>query len=241
MPNSTAPNVLLGRIECAGLWSFFHKDWLLQMRSALRKQLPSNYNIFVESEGVLITPEAIAPAASILPDVSVSRVRNSSQGMGEPSFRPAGTAAVVEVEETCEIETHYSLIIRHARELQIVAAIELLSPSNKGLGNRLDRQNHLRKRTEYLDAGINLLEIDALVHGERDLPPTLSELRDYQRVAWSVAHERGRRRYRGWGWDDGEPLPNIDWHVDSSQAALVELEATLLDAVTFNDWESLVS
>src|SRR5690606_24490551 len=98
-----------------------------------------------------------------------------------------------------ETETHYTLIVRRSPDQRIVAAVELLSPSNKGIGNRLDREKHLRKRGDYLDAGVNLLEIDALLHGERDLPPALATLADYERVAWTATHGEGRRRYRGFG------------------------------------------
>ncbi len=44
------PNLLLSRIEAAHLWACFHKDWLLQIRSQLRSQLPPEYFVFVESE-----------------------------------------------------------------------------------------------------------------------------------------------------------------------------------------------
>jgi hypothetical protein len=32
-----AANELLSKIETARLWSYFHKDWLLQIRQALRE------------------------------------------------------------------------------------------------------------------------------------------------------------------------------------------------------------
>jgi hypothetical protein len=51
-----------------------------------------------------------------------------------------------------------------------------LFASNKGLGNRWDRERHLRKRDGYLQAGVSLLELDALIRGERDLPDPLQRL-----------------------------------------------------------------
>src|SRR5581483_6356494 len=106
----TSANQLLTRIETERLWGYFHKDWLLQIRQALRDQLPDNYRVFVESEAVLISPESEV-AASILPDVAISRSHLESR------IQPAAesvTAAVIEVEEPCEQETHYSLVIRRA-------------------------------------------------------------------------------------------------------------------------------
>ncbi|MEX0703749.1 MAG: DUF4058 family protein [Planctomycetales bacterium] len=233
------PNELLARIESARLWNFFHKDWLLQMRLALRGQLPGEYRVFVESEAVLVTPDgADAPAGVFVPDVSAGRSASlPPEGGGFP--RGAATTAVVEADETCAIETHYTLVVRHSRDQRIVAVVELLSPSNKGLGNRLDREQHLRKRDRYLDAGINLLEIDSLLEGVRDLPPAIAALKDYERVAWTASHDDGRRRYRGWGWNARDPLPAIDWRIDPGRAVLIDLSVTLRDAVAFNDWESL--
>lgn len=53
-------------IEAARLWAYFHKDWLLSIRSLLRPQLPPQYFVFVESETHLVTPDAdeACPAAA---------------------------------------------------------------------------------------------------------------------------------------------------------------------------------
>lgn len=192
-------NDLLTRVEAAGLASFFHKDWLLQIRTLLRSQLPTDYRVFVESE------------------------------------------AVIEVEGPVEVETHYSLLIRRGPANVLVAALELLSPSNKGLGNRFDRERHLKKRVEYLDCGISLLELDPLLNGVRDLPPPLTRLTEYDRIGWSAYHHEGRRQYRGWGWNQAEPLPQIDWQIDAEQRPVINLSETLRTAADFNDWTTLVS
>jgi len=146
---------------------------------------------------------------------------------------------VIEVDEPCELETHYSLLFRRAPQNIVVAAIELLSPSNKGLGNRLDRDKHLRKRMQYLESGANLFEIDALIHGTRDLPEALATLSTYDRIAWIARYDAGRRRYRGWGWNQREPQPVIDWTIDDRLTVLVDLAQTLAAAVSFNRWDTL--
>jgi len=235
------PNELLTRIETARLWSFFHKDWLLQARLSLREQLPSDYRVFVESEAVLISPEANdVPPRVTLPDLLVARPASHSQENSLGKFANDTTAATIEVEEPYSIETRYWLTIRRSPGQEIVAVMELLSPSNKGIGNRLDRQKHLRKREEYLNASVNLLEIDALVEGERDLPPSVSQLKGYQRSVWSVTYQDGRRRFQGWGWNLPDPLPTIQWQIDSGHSVRVDLGKTLADAAAFNDWESMV-
>jgi len=235
--NSPA-NDLLTRLEAARLWSYFHKDWLLQLRQALREQLPADYRVFVESEAVLISPLDESPAAVVLPDVSVSR-STTLPFPHSPLAAASVTAAVIEAEEPCEVETHYVLVIRRAPEQHIVAAVELLSPSNKGIGNRFDRQQHLRKRGEYLHAGVSLLEIDALLQGDRDLPPPLVRLAAFERCAWTAHVADGKRRYAGWGWNSADPLPVLDWLIDAGQHATINLGQTFDAAVAFNDWKRM--
>jgi hypothetical protein len=238
----TNPNDLLSRIESARLWRYFHKDWLMQIRPLLRSQLPDEYALFVESEAVLIAPDSNGPEVhkGVHPDVSVT-TPGASAPIPDPKPVAGATLAVVEAEEACEIETHYSLVIRRAPENCIVAALELLSPSNKGIGSRLDRRKHLGKRQEYLDAGVNLLEIDALIQGERDLPEQLVQLAPFPRIAWSATHDDGLRRYRGWGWGPADPLPKIDWQVDEGRVVLVDLGKSFTEAAEFNPWETLTA
>lgn len=236
--NISEANRLLQGIEAARLWSYFHKDWLLQLRVSLREQLPSEYHIFVESEAVLITPSGFS-AATVLPDVSVA-TRPDSGDRATTATPRRGTTALIEAEEACEVETHYSLLIRRAPENRVVAAIELLSPSNKGFGNRFDQEQHLRKRDEFLAAGVNLLEIDALEQGDRRLPAALDDLAAFSRCAWTACHSKGRRRFHGWGWNASDPLPSIDWQIDDTTPALVDLEQSCLSAASFNDWPSLI-
>jgi hypothetical protein len=141
-----------------------------------------------------------------------------------------------------DVYGHYSLIIRRAPDNHVVAAMELLSPSNKGFGNRWDREKHLRKRAEYLDAAISLLEIDALVQGTRDLPEVVAErLPPCERVAWTAFHHDGRRKYRGWGWNSDDALPQLDWRIDPTCVCLIDLPMTLQAAAQFNRWEELVA
>jgi hypothetical protein len=225
------PNVLLLRIEQTRLWAYFHKDWLLQIRSLLRTQLPAEYHLFVESE---------APN-QLLPDVAVSRLATTKRA-AKPGLLTKGTAAVVEYEEPCEIDSKYSLIIRRAPENLVVAALEILSPSNKRIGNRFDEEKHLRKRDSFLESGIQLMEVDGLVHGHRELPgPLMDKLGEYSRVAWTAAHFDVRRKYRGWGWNEPDPLPTIPWFVDRNVEVSVDLTESVNQAFDFNRWADLVT
>jgi len=233
------PNLLLTRIERAGLWAYFHKDWLLQLRSLIRPQLPPEYRIFVESEAILIAPGKTAVTATVLPDVAVAR-RQPAAGPTPARGRMAATAALIEVEEECETFTKYWLLIRRAPENLVVASLEILSPSNKGLGNRFDQDQHLRKRDSLLDAGVSVMEIDALLQGKRVLPAALSDLVRFERSAWTAFYADGRRKFRGWGWNEPDPVPIVTWLVEGELEVLVDLPQALEQAREFNRWDSLV-
>jgi hypothetical protein len=74
--------------------------------------------------------------------------------------------------------------IINVHDHRVVAAIELLSPSNKTLGR--DRDAYLAKRDEYLASGVNLVEVDLLRAGLRPplgAPPTPSAY--YALVCWA--------------------------------------------------------
>lgn len=228
------PNELLSQIEAKLLWAYFHKDWLLEIRRELRQQLPASYHVFVESETILISPDS--PGIEVTkPDLAVTRA-----GLSETAESPevaAATAAVIDVEESFELMSQYSLIIRRPPENEVAAALEMLSPANKGLSGAFDRDKYRQKRDSYLAAGISFLEIDALIRGERILPTRLKRLADFQRNAWTAFSRDGRRRLRGFAWNSDDPLPSIPWYIEPHRPVIVNLQATALAAFEFNHWE----
>jgi hypothetical protein len=229
-------NELLSKIEASRMWAYFHKDWLLQIRSLIRPQLPRNYFVFVESETVLITP-TVESGTGIMPDIGITR-----PALPPDATRRAGraSAAILEVEEPCELFQQYSLVIRRSPDNQLVAAVEILSPTNKGIFGTLEQDKYLRKRGHYLEAGVNFLEIDALLEGERMLPRSLSHLASYARVAWCAFHHDAVRRLSLWGWNQDDPMPVIPWSVEYNIEIFVDLAAAFEQAVQFNPWDSLV-
>ena len=132
-------------------------------------------------------------------------------------------------------------MIRRIPDNQVDAAAELLSPPSNGLLEKLEKAKYLGKRDQYLDAGVNLLEIDALRASDRLLPPMTARLADYDRNAWSVCHDADRRRYRGWGWNGADPLPTVTWSIEPSRQVIVDLAEAFRQACEFNPWERLVS
>ncbi len=231
-------NELLSKIEQRHLWAYFHKEWLIEIRAALLKQLPAEYHVFVESETVLLSVEPNGNPAKSAPDVAVARSRAmpAQTALQESD----ATAALIEVEEPYELFTKYSLVIRRDPQNKVVAAVEMLSPSNKGVASRADRDKYPAKRDSYAEAGINFLEIDALIEGERLLPDSLRSLRDYERNTWTALYDPQCRRVRGYGWNSHQRLPVIRWEIEPGVECLIDLDQTAREALELNRWQSLI-
>src|SRR5688572_6967772 len=135
-------NELLARIEERQLWEHFHKDFLIEVRNLLRRQLPREYHVFVESTALVIAPFSGERIASTGPDLAVVR----AEGAAIQQARDRGVAATVVVEESVQMYTAYTLVVRRAPDSRVVAACEMLSPSNKGVSGKIDREKYLRKR-----------------------------------------------------------------------------------------------
>jgi hypothetical protein len=228
-------NELLARIEERQLWEHFHKDFLIEVRNLLRRQLPREYHVFVESTALVIAPFSGERIASTGPDIAVVR----AEGAAIQQARDRGVAATVVVEESVQMYTAYTLVVRRAPDSRVVAACEMLSPSNKGVSGKIDREKYLRKRERYIESGINILEIDALLQGERVLPPSLGELTRFARNAWTLLHQSTKRLWQGWGWDPHETPPAVTWEVEEGVVASLALTQALDAAIEFNQWEDL--
>jgi len=80
----------------------------------------------------------------------------------------------------------------------------------------------------------------AYFHKDWLLPESLSDLANFDRNAWTADHDQGRRRLRGWGWNEPDPLPIIPWTIESGVEVLIDLPATVNEAFAFNRWQDLV-
>lgn len=152
-------------IEHPQVWSDFHSDLAGEIRALLNPVIQPRY---VARLVPLVTYDLIEVARTrgVRPDVAVWQT-DSPQTVG-------GTAVVIPpapAESTVTIEMPLRLLsieIHLVETLELVTAIEILSPVNKRLGHEAHK-NYLRKRRELLRSEAHLMEIDLLRGGER--PP----------------------------------------------------------------------
>lgn len=155
------------------------------------------------------------------------------------------TPALVEVDEEISEFEQYSIEIR-SRNLpdpddpfgvQVVSALELLSPSNKRASGERDRRRFLAKRRDHLSSLVSYTEIDLLRSGERELPASLQVLAGYPFIAWASQVQVDVRHHWGWGWDEGDPLRTIGVPLEYPRVHPLDLGLCYRRAYERNHWE----
>jgi hypothetical protein len=86
--------------------------------------------------------------------------------------------------------SHRHIAIRdHSNGDALITAIEVFSPTNKI--DAAGRRKYLKKRTDYFDAGINLVEIDLLRSGRHLIDVPLDELAESLRTPYKACVHLG--------------------------------------------------
>ncbi len=160
-------------------WESFHAAFIDDIGRQLAPKLRPKYVVRVERRFVADAGERLDELSiaerTRYPDVSVMRRhpdvalhhRQGGVGMLEP---PLQLATVLTARSP-----QRSLNIVDVAERKLVAAIEVLSPSNKRPGG--GREEYIERRENSLSASVHLIEIDLLRQGVRlpmigDLPAT---------------------------------------------------------------------
>jgi hypothetical protein len=181
-------------------WHGFHTMLCVKIVEYLTTQLGPYYVALVEERVVFDEEEEVSISSySVRPDAYILRESGTAEsygaGMLEPPIRMAAP-----VEST--MKEHF-VEVRRVGELELITAIEILSPSNKrGEG----REKYLGKRRRVLRSEVNLIEVDLLRGGER-----LPMLAPYPPAPYFVLVHRASSRPIAdvWPIPLASPLPTI--------------------------------
>jgi hypothetical protein len=153
-------------IEHPNVWSDFHSDLAGEIRAQLNPKIQPRY---VARLVPLVTYDLVevAQTRGIRPDVAVwqSDPSQTSPGGAAVVIPPAPAESAVVIEMPLRL---LSIEIHLVETLELVTAIEILSPVNKRPGHEA-HTSYLRKRRELLRSEAHLMEIDLLRGGVR--PP----------------------------------------------------------------------
>ncbi|MDA1012983.1 MAG: DUF4058 family protein [Planctomycetota bacterium] len=170
-------------------WGDVHTRFMVYACDQINSQLPGDLQARVEEA---LTVDSEDDTRLVYPDVRV--VEDTATGVdGQPiGGVMVAEPAVVMLADEPRTERHIEIV--NAREgHRVITAIEFLSPTNKTNGK--GREKYLAKQTEYIQGGVNLVEIDLLRGGEfslaipKDKWPTASNLyKICVRKFWTPEH-----------------------------------------------------
>jgi len=148
------------------IWSDFHGDLAAEIRAELNRQIQPRC-VARLTPRVAYEEVEIAETEAARPDVGVWR----SQTQAGPAVKPSSMATQAPVQSVVPLEAPLRLdgvSIHEVGTMQLVTALEFLSPLNKRRGHEA-HAGCLRQRRELLRSEVHLLEIDLLRGGHR--PP----------------------------------------------------------------------
>ena len=215
-------------LELQAAWPDFHNRLIAEICNELGARLPDSYVARVD-ERIEVATWAPEPSRSFRPDVLDGRFETRAESSGVTlATTPATTLEpkLVEILDRDPEEIRITWVeIRALPDLELVTAVEVLSPINKsGQG----RQVYLDKRDKLHASRVNLVEIDLLLGGA---PLPMKER--IEPGAYYAIVARGARLpvaevYR---WTVRDPLPRIPIPLREPDADILIDFAVLVDRV----------
>jgi hypothetical protein len=192
-------------LEHPAWWPDFHDRLINSWSEVIADKLPPGYDACIQERVYLTEPDEAS--RQIVPDVTVER--NSNSSANPPAMRTAMESGAAVLEPVTlplvmmdPTQERY-IEIRTLPDREVIAVLEVLSPSNKSGRGRVE---YLDKRDELLRTPLHLVEVDLLLGGMRlpmgaPLPPA-----DYYAFV-----SRGDRRpdCRVYGWKIPGSLPMV--------------------------------
>jgi hypothetical protein len=173
-------------LEQDDVWQDFHDRFIPALSDAISPQVSPQFVVKIEEHLFIHEPSAAQRLRLGSGDVSV--LQTPRQGPAPQAGAATLTAPMRIVLPSVEFEKQTFLEIRDRQNRQLIAVIELLSPSNKRIGP--DREQYQGKRANLLWSTAHLVEID-LLRGHPRLPFVQTPDCDYY-VMVSRAEERLR-------------------------------------------------
>ena len=197
-------------LERPGLWPDVHTSIIVGLRDFLGPRLRPDYGVRIQQRVSLIprSPKSLIPTVDGDSFAYLTlwcwRVKTapplSEIEMTEP--KPGASAVAVQLPAVELMPQRYLEVLR-VDGLEVVAVIELLSPSNKS-GD--DRKDYLAKRAEVKSSSAHLVEIDLLRAG-----PPMPVIGDVPQGCYRVIVANARLRPQAdlYAFGMREPVPDF--------------------------------
>ncbi len=220
-------------IEHPDVWSDFHGALAEGVRAYLNARIRPRY-VARLTPRVTYDVVEIDQVRGVARDVAVWRHREASRapGGGPVAATPASAESAVELELPLRL---YSVEVRATDSMELVTAIEILSPVNKRLGHEgyADYQ-----RRELLRSTAHLMEVDLLRGGTR---PPLSRTVPVSAYRTMLSRTERRPNVEVWALQLADPLPILPVPLrDLDPDALLDLRAVVAEVYERGGYEQLI-
>ncbi len=149
-------------LENPELWPEVHSRLIVTLADSLNPQLIPKYRAAIERR--VYTLDGSDSLLVGIPDVTVKRRKGSGTSQSNVAVMALPSSPVkVQVPMPIEIRESY-LHIKEIATGEVIAAVEVLSPTNKRVGK--GRSAYEEKRRDVLSSRTHLIEIDLLRNGE---------------------------------------------------------------------------
>jgi hypothetical protein len=159
-------------IEAQDRWHSFHTAFIAASAESLNDRLPGNYYATVEERVLLDASDPHDPSLRKIfhrlgPDAAIQQSESRHPAVADPDGEVATLSprTIPQSIVTLDQPTQKLVEIRGQPNHELVTTIELLSPSNKRAGD--DRTAYLAKRVDLLRHGVNIVDLDLLLNGQR--------------------------------------------------------------------------
>jgi hypothetical protein len=205
-------------LEQDDVWHDFHERFIPLMAEMLNAQVGPDYIVRIDEHVYVQDAEGDTRRLVGRADVAIVPMHDWGPTGGAPGTLQAPVQIVLPSVDTT---SEGFVEIRDRRSRQLIAVIEMLSPSNKRAGR--DRQQYLDKRNQLLASGTHLVELDLLRGGPR-LPGAERPDCDYYAL---VSRSESRPKADLWPIRLRDRLPSVpvplrapdrDVHIDLQSA-----------------------
>lgn len=219
-----------------GSWSSFHAEFIPALRRSLDQTLPDNYYSMVE-RGIQLSliDEDDSKEAKTRPDISIVELRPSQNPVKMDYSRPTASVPIEELEDFIAEE---DILIRvgiyeadgETAQGNLVTTIEVLSAANKPHGSNY--LHYLAKRSQQLQGGINLIELDFLhesqpiIKGIPSYPRRQANAYPYNILVTSPKPSYSKGKFDWFGVDIDQALPIIPIPLASNDLISFDLQDT---------------
>jgi hypothetical protein len=207
-------------LEHPNVWHDFHGILVTLMRLDLAEQLRNRYQVRMDDNVYIHEIETDERNLVGRPDVFVTSKSAATKTDAAASAALLEAPVRGEVPIVVDVLREHFIEIRDRDERRLVTVIELLSPSNKDVGE--DRSVYLGKRRKYLRTDVNLVEIDLLRRGRR-VP-----VRNLPRCDYCIVITPGSERPNAgmWPLSIRDRLPNFPVPLlPQDEAARIDLQS----------------